>query len=97
MNSKKLAITLVVALSVMSLGAEAFAVGGGGGLRKRDGSCVTNTTQTPRQVRSGNSAGSKTTTQGQRRRLGPGDGTGNVTPPQDGTGYGSPATSQTSK
>jgi len=29
--------------------------------------------------------------QGQMRRLGPGDGTGNTVPPKDGTGFGSPA------
>lgn len=108
MKTKKLAITMILALSVASLGAEAFAVGpGGGGLRKRDGSCVRTSIQTSQQVRNrtatktslqkgtAKGAAMKGTAQGQKRRLGPGDGTGNVTRPLDGTGYGSPATAPT--
>jgi len=107
MKTRKLAVMMILALSVAALGTEAFAAGpGGGGLRKRDGSCVRTTTQTSQQVRNrtatktslqagANGAAKSTlkgTAQGQTRRLGPGDGTGNVTRPLDGTGYGSPAT-----
>jgi len=52
--------------------------------------------QTKQQVKDGSSTDLTTTStdtgKGEMRRLGPGDGTGNVVPPLDGTGYGSPAT-----
>lgn len=79
--------------------------GGGMGLRMRDGSCIraSSTTQTKKQMssqtrqqlRDGSGANigtpRKGAGQGQMRQLGPGDGTGNVTRPLDGSGYGSPA------
>lgn len=83
--------------------------GQGAGQQLRDGSCITNQTSTKTQtmqqdrLRDGsclNTSGaasrsaSKDINQGQMRRLGPGDGTGNVTRPLDGTGYGSPSAKQ---
>lgn len=106
MKRANLAVVVISAMvCAMAFGGDALARGGGGGLRLRDGSCVKNqtavSTQTKTQVRTmkrqrlldGNAATSGVTQQGQgnMRRLGPGDGTGNITPPLDGTGYGSPA------
>lgn len=80
--------------------------GMGTGQRLRDGSCLTTQTKTAQKLQTMDKIrlqdctltktgtpkmSSKDFGQGQMRRLGPGDGTGNTTRPLDGTGYGSPA------
>lgn len=80
--------------------------GMGSGQRLRDGSCTTTQSKTTQNLQSMDrqriqdctntktgvpKMNSKDLGQGQMRRLGPGDGTGNTTRPLDGTGYGSPA------
>ncbi len=105
MINGKLAVGVLVAVCAFSLTGEASARGGAGGGRgmgiraqKRDGSCIRNITatrtQTRQQLRDGSGVGADTarrgTGQGAKRRLGPGDGTGNAVRPQNGTGYGSP-------
>ena len=84
-------IAFAAAAAVVS-GGDAVAKGGkgkGGGDRLRDGSCLTSTTAPASAATAVKAAPAK---KGQMRKLGPGDGTGNVVPPQDGTGYGSPNT-----
>jgi hypothetical protein len=105
MKSSKYAVYGVVALCALALSGEAFAAGGQR-MRQRDGSCLRTSTstktqtktqtksQTRQQLQDGSGASATATGmgagQGQMRQLGPGDGTGNVTRPLDGTGYGSP-------
>jgi len=102
MKVKSIATGILAAAFIISAGSEVFArnAGQGGGQRLRDGSCINApTSSTPIQqqdrLRDGscltqNGTG-RTSTQGQGRTLGPGDGTGNATRPLDGTGFGSPA------
>ena len=100
-------VVISAMVCALAFGSDAMARGEGMGLRLRDGSCVKNqtttSTQTKTQIKTMKRQrlqdGSATTSgvtqqgagQGRMRRLGPGDGTGNVVPPMDGTGYGSPA------
>jgi hypothetical protein len=101
MKIRKIAIAGVVAVCALAMAGQAFSAGGQR-LQRRDGSCLKTSTstsmQTKTQVRQRLQDGSRsgvTTSgagagQGQMRKLGPGDGTGNITRPMDGTGYGSP-------
>ncbi|HMN01757.1 MAG TPA: hypothetical protein PKC17_03215 [Geobacter anodireducens] len=80
--------------------------GTGDRLQLRDGSCLSSTataasaaTSSRQQLRDGSGTGTarQGVGTGAMRRLGPGDGTGNVTPPQDGMGYGSSYTGRTAQ
>lgn len=102
MKGRRIGVCVLVAACVLSLGSAALAAGTGQGsgnrVRLRDGSSVKNTEQNQvrQQLRDGSGKRIGTprqgTLKGQKRQLGPGDGTGNVVPPKDGTGYGSPNT-----
>jgi hypothetical protein len=103
MNSGKIAVAGVVAVCALAMAGEVFSAGGQR-LQRRDGSCLKTSTSTSTQTRtqtqgrqrlqdgsgSGGAISGAGAGQGQMRKLGPGDGTGNITRPMDGTGYGSP-------